>query len=74
MDIALNGVCLPASESDMQGQVVFITGAGGGGTRAALALLDALGLKMEVANGMILLDEDGVKVADYLQTALDFSE
>ena len=51
--------------------MLVITGAGGGGTPASVVLLDALGLKMEAADGMILLDEDIVKVNDYLQTESD---
>jgi len=35
-----------------------------------VVLLDALGLKMEAADGLILLNEDVVKVNDYLQTGL----
>jgi len=71
MDIALDGVQLPASESDTQGHVVVITGAGGGSTPAVVVLLDALGLKMEAPDGLVLLDEDVVKMNDYLQTASD---
>ena len=51
--------------------MLVITGAGGGGTPASVVLLDALGLKMEAADGLVLLEEDVVKVNDYLQTALD---
>jgi len=36
-----------------------------------VVLLDALGLKTEAADGLILLDEDIVKVNDYLQTESD---
>jgi len=36
-----------------------------------VVLLDALGLKMEAVDGLILLDEDIVKVNDYLQTESD---
>ena len=71
MDITLDGVWLPASKSDTQGWVVVITSAGGGGTPTAVVLLDAIRLKMEVDNGMILLDENVVKVNGYLQTASD---
>jgi len=49
--------------------VVVITG---GGTMAVVALLDALELKMEVTNGLILLGEDVVKVNDYSQNSLNF--
>ena len=71
IDIAIIGVCLPVSESDTRGRVVVIIGAGGGGSPEAVVLLDALGLKMEAADGMILLDEDVVKANDYSQKASD---
>ena len=54
------------SESDTQGRVLVSTGAGGGGPPAAVVLLDALGLKMDAADRLILMDEDVVKVNDYL--------
>ena len=66
--VTLNGVWLPASESDTQGQVVVITG---GGTMSVVALLDALKLKIKAAAGLILLGEDVVKVNDYSQNASD---
>ena len=53
MDIALDSVRLPVSESDTKGQVVVITDIGGGGTLAAVVLIVALRLKMETANGLI---------------------
>jgi len=65
IDIVLDGVQLPASESDTQGRVVVITDAGGGSTTTAVVLLDALGLKIEAADGLILLDEDVIKMNDY---------
>ena len=71
MNITLDGVRLPESESDTQGRVVVIIGAGGGGTPVAVVLLNALKLKMEATNGTILLDEDVVKVNDYSQTVSD---
>jgi len=71
IDITLDGIRLPASESDTQGRVVVITDTGGGGTPASLVLLDAIRLRMEAEDGLIILDEDVVKVNDYLQTASD---
>ena len=64
MSQALAGARLPASESDTQGRVVVIAGAGSTGTPSKSALLSALGLKQHV-DGKVLLDEAQVMPKDF---------
>ena len=54
---ALDGACLPASESDTTGRVVVITGAGAGGLVAKEPCLEALGIRREEVDGMMLWAE-----------------
>lgn len=64
MNLALSGAWLPASESDTQGRVVVITGAGSTGVPPKSGLLSALGLKHNV-DGKNLLHEAQVTPKDY---------
>lgn len=64
MSQALGGAWLPASESDTQGRVVVITGAGSSGVPAKENLLSALGLKRHV-DGKDLVHEAQVTSKDF---------
>ena len=64
MSQALAGAWLPASESDTQGRVVVIVGAGSTGTPPKSVVLSALGLKNHV-DGKVLLDEAQLMPKNY---------
>jgi hypothetical protein len=69
MSQALDSAWLPASESDTQGRVVVITGAGSSGVPTPGGLLSALGLKDHV-DGKVLADEAEVTPKDYSQPSV----
>lgn len=64
MSQALAGAWLPASESDTQGRVVVIVGAGSTGTPPKSVVLSALGLKNHV-DGKVLIDEAQLMPKNY---------
>ena len=69
---ALDGACLPASESDTTGRVVVITGAGASGLVAKEPCLAALGIRSEEVDGKMLWAEAHTTSRDFSQSRNGF--